>query len=155
MTPQSGSGYPALDSLRVSDAMHPALITCSLESPLRTIARMMTTYRVHAILVTAHGDEKLPGGALWGIVSDADLLRAAEAGDIDEQTARTIAARPVATVSMTESLAGAAQVMVEREVSHLIVIEPRSARPIGVLSTLDVARALAGFPEQHPAFRQG
>ena len=37
--------------------------------------------------------------------------------------------------------------MVDRDVSHLIVIESRSARPIGVLSTLDVARALAGFPE--------
>ena len=153
MTPHSASGYPALDRLRVSDAMHPALISCSLDSPLRTIARMMSTYRVHAILVTAHGDEKLPGGDLWGIVSDVDLMRAAESGDIDEQSARTVAARPVVTVDMTEALARAAQIMVEREVSHLIVIEPRSARPIGVLSTLDVTRALAGFPEQHPAFR--
>ncbi len=41
--------------------------------------------------------------------------------------------------------------MVEHDVSHLIVVEPQLARPIGVLSTLDVARALAGFPERHPA----
>jgi CBS domain-containing protein len=40
--------------------------------------------------------------------------------------------------------------MVEHDVSHLIVLEARSGRPIGVLSTLDVARALAGFPEHHP-----
>ena len=40
--------------------------------------------------------------------------------------------------------------MVEHEISHLIVVEPHTARPIGVLSTLDVARALAGFPETHP-----
>jgi CBS domain-containing protein len=33
--------------------------------------------------------------------------------------------------------------MVENELSHLIVVERRSKRPIGVLSTLDVARALA------------
>ena len=155
MNAQPGRDYAALHGLRVSDAMHPALITCSLDSPLRTIARMMATYRVHAILVVAHGDEKLPGGDPWGIVSDADLLRAAESGDIDEQTARTIAAQPVVTVAMNEALARAAQAMVDGDVSHLIVIEPRSARPIGVLSTLDVARALARFPEQHPAFRQG
>jgi hypothetical protein len=43
--------------------------------------------------------------------------------------------------------------MVDRGVTHLIVVESRSARPIGVLSTLDIARALAGFPEQHPSFR--
>jgi CBS domain-containing protein len=34
--------------------------------------------------------------------------------------------------------------MVENEVSHVIVVEQRSMRPIGILSTLDVARALAG-----------
>ena len=139
--------YPALGLLRVIDAMHPALITCSPDSSLRTIARMMATYRVHAILVTAHGDEELAGGSYWGIVSDADLLRAAESGDIDKQKARTLAAQPVVTIASSAALSHAAQLMVDRDVSHLIVIESRSARPSGVLSTLDVARALAGFPE--------
>ena len=58
--------YPALGTLRVIDAMHPALITCSPDSSLRTIARMMATYRVHAILVTAHGDERARGGEAAG-----------------------------------------------------------------------------------------
>jgi CBS domain-containing protein len=110
----------------------------------------MATYRVHAILVTAHGEAELPGGGPWGIVSDADLLRAAEAGDLDEQLARTVAGTPVLTVATSDELARAAQLMIERDASHLIVIEPHSARPIGVISTLDVARALAGFPERHP-----
>lgn len=140
--------YPTLRQLRVVDAMHPGLISCSLDTPLRTVARMMASYRVHAILVTSHGEEELPGGGPWGIVADTDLLRAAEQGDVDAQTARTIAATPVLTVASSEDLPRAAQVMVEHELSHLIVIEPLSARPIGVLSTLDVARALAGFPDR-------
>jgi CBS domain-containing protein len=146
----SSSKYPALRELRVIDAMHPGLISCSLDTPLRTVARMMATYRVHAILVTAHGEEELPAGGLWGVVADTDVLRAAEAGDIDRQLARTIAVTPVVTVASTDELARGAQLMVERGVSHLIVVERRSARPVGVLSTLDVARALAGFPERHP-----
>ena len=97
--------------------------------------------------------EELAGGSHWGIVSDADLLRSAESGDIDEEQARTIAAQPVVTIASSEALSHAAQLMIDRDVSHLIVLESRSARPIGVLSTLDVARALAGFPEQHPAIR--
>jgi CBS domain-containing protein len=111
---------------------------------------MMATYRVHAILVTAHGEEELAGGGLWGVVSDTDLLRAAEAGGLDERPARTIAATPVLMVDAGEDLAHAARLMVEHEVSHLLVVEPQSTRPIGVLSTLDIARALAGFPEHHP-----
>jgi len=143
--------YSALMELRVGDAMHPGLISCSVDTPLRTVARMMATYRVHAILVTTHGEEELPGGGLWGVVSDTDLLRAAEAADLDEQPAGTVAATPVLTVSHRDELARAAQLMVEHEVTHVVVVEPRSARPVGVLSTLDVARALAGFPELHPA----
>lgn len=145
--------FPALGQLRVVDAMHPGLISCSPDTPLRTVARMMTTYRVHAILVTAHGTEELPGGSVWGVISDADLLHAAQAGDLDEQAARTIAATPVLTVTVGEELVHAAQLMVEHEVSHLIVVEPRSARPVGVLSTLDIARALSGFPERHPVLQ--
>ena len=146
----SSSMYPALDQLRVIDAMHPGLISCSLDTPLRTVARMMATYRVHAILVITHGEKELPGGGLWGIVTDTDLIRAAGAGDIDEQPARTIAVTPVLTVATADELARAAQLMVEHDVSHLIAIERHSGRPVGVLSTLDVARALAGFPERHP-----
>jgi CBS domain-containing protein len=142
--------YPALRQLRVIEAMHPGLISCSPDTPLRTVARMMATYRVHAILVTAHGEEELPGGSVWGVVSDADLLRAAETEDIDAQPARMIAVTPAVTVATTEELGHAAQLMIEHGVSHLIVVEPHSDRPIGVLSTLDVARGLAGFPERHP-----
>ena len=133
--------------------MHPGLISCSLDTPLRTVARMMSTYRVHAILVTAHGEEELPGGGLWGVISDIDLVRAAEYANLDEQPARAIAATPALSVATGDELAQAAQLMVEHEGSQVVVLEPQSSRPIGVLAMLDVARALAGFPERHPVSR--
>ena len=142
--------YPALGDLRVIDAMHPGLVSCSLDTPLRAVARLMATYRVHAILVTAHGEEKLGGGAFWGMITDDDLLRAAEGADVDQEPARAVAASPAVTVTSSEPLAGAVKLMVEQGVSHLVVLEGRSGHPLGVLSTLDVARALAGFPERHP-----
>ena len=142
--------YPTLETLRVAEAMHPGLISCSPDTPLRAVARMMATYRVHAILVTAHGAEELPGGGVWGVISDADLLREAQSGNLDEEASRVLASAPVLTVTIADELAHAARLMVEHEISHLIVVEPHTARPIGVLSTLDVARALAGFPETHP-----
>lgn len=147
------SPFPALGSLRVSEAMHLGLISCSFESPLRTAARLMATHRVHAILVTAHGDSRLPEGGPWAIVTDTDLLLAAETADLDDATVRTIATTSVDVIASTERLASAAQLMAEQRVSHVVVLEPISSRPIGVLSTLDVARALAGFPERHPTGR--
>lgn len=151
--PNSPKPYPSLGTLRVVDAMHPGLISCSPDTPLRDVARMMALYRVHAILVTAHGTEELPGGGVWGVVSDTDLLRAAQSGELDGKVSRLLAATPVLTVTTGDELARAAQLMVEHGISHLIVAEPHTARPIGVLSTLDIARALAGFPESHPMHR--
>lgn len=137
---------PSLQQLRVIDAMHPGVISCPTETPLRAVARMMATYRVHAIIVTAHDSDDLPDGSLWGVVSDVDVMRAAQAGDLDEQVAGKLAATPALMVATTEPLTRAVQLMVEHEVTHLVVVEQRSMRPIGVLSTLDVARALAGYP---------
>lgn len=135
-----------LDELRVIDAMHPGMISCPPETSLRTVARMMATYRVHAIIVHAFGDDQLLEGSHWGVVTDADLVRTARDADLDQVTAQQIAAAPALVVPTADSLGHAIQLMVEHEVSHLIVIERHSGRPMGVISTLDVARALAGVP---------
>jgi CBS domain-containing protein len=132
-----------LQELRVVDVMHPGVIACPFETPLRTVARMMATYRVHAVVVLAHEGDELPGGSIWGVVSDIDLLQAAQDSDFDLQTAQSLAATPALTVASREPLARAVQLMVEHEVAHLIVVEQHAKRPIGVVSTLDIARALA------------
>ena len=143
--PDTTHSSPTLAGLRVVDAMHAGLISCRPEDPLRTVARLMATYRVHAVLVTGHDD----GG--WGVVSDGALLRAAEEGSVDEVTAGAVAETPVLTVATSDDLADVAHTMAERDVSHVVVVESHSQQPLGVLSTLDLARALAGFPERHPA----
>ncbi len=133
-----------VDELRVVDAMHPGMISCPPETSLRTVARMMATYRVHAIVVHAHDDDDRVDGDHWGVVTDADLVRAALDGRLDEVTAQQVAATPPLTVTTVDALDWAMQLMVEHEVSHLIAIERHTKRPIGVVSTLDVARAVAG-----------
>jgi CBS domain-containing protein len=126
----------------VIDAMHPGMISCPPETSLRTVARMMATYRVHAILVHAHNDST--GGDRWGVVTDADLVRSALEVDLDDVTAGQVAASPVLVVTTIDPLERAIQLMVEHEVTHVIAVERHSARPLGVVSTLDVARVLAG-----------
>jgi CBS domain-containing protein len=133
----------SIEELRVFDVMHPGMISCPPDTSLRVVARMMATYRVHAILV--HGDEDAPAGERWGVVTDADLVRAAREVDLDEVTAGRIAGTPVLVVTTVDSLQRAIQLMVEHEVTHLVAIERHSGRPLGVVSTLDVARALAGL----------
>ena len=52
-------------------------------------------------------------------------------------------AREFLTVAPDEALERAAQMMLEHRATHLVVVDPETDRPLGVLSTLDVAGVLA------------
>ncbi len=131
---------PSLEHATVADAMHPGLLTYDRDTPLTELARMMATRHVHCIAVT---DERESDGAfISGIVSDLDLVEAGLRGGA-EPTAGEIARPSPMTVESTMPLREAVTLMVAKGVAHVIVTEPLTGRPIGVLSTLDVAGVLA------------
>ncbi len=125
---------PELDTGTVGEAMTPGVLTCLPVTPLRDVARMMARHRVHAIVVFGHEDRLHP----WGVVSDLDLVAAVGT----HSNAGAVAASPVVTVTPDVSLLHAARLMEEHQTQHLLVTSDRGM-PMGVLSTLDVARALA------------
>ncbi|HET6643174.1 MAG TPA: CBS domain-containing protein [Gaiellaceae bacterium] len=130
----------AADRMTVADAMHRGVVTCDVETPLSKVAQMMVGHRIHCVVVSSRTEQELPP---WGVVSDLDLAAAIAQDQTAGTTAGEIAATPAVTVGIRETLACAVQMMTEHAVTHLVVVDPRSTRPIGVLSTLDVARVLA------------
>jgi CBS domain-containing protein len=78
---------------------------------------------------------------VWGIVSDLDLMRAASARRVDAEAGEA-AASEIVTINPDEDVERAAQIMGEHDCSHLIVTSPDGVEPLGVISSLDVARAL-------------
>ena len=129
----------ASTSVHVADVMHRGVLTCARDEPLSRVAELMAVHGVHSVVVT---DEPDRAGALWGVVSDLDLVAAATVRRLDEQLAGATAATAALTISPGETLQRAAQLMTEHATAHLVVVDPSTLRPIGVLSTLDVARAL-------------
>jgi CBS domain-containing protein len=127
----------------VADVMTEGLISCAPTTPLRAVARLMATHRVHSVFVFDYGHEDDETSELWGIVSDLDLVAAAWV-DVDQQTAGESAVTPLIHVSRYDDLRRAAQLMAESGVSHLAVVDPATDRPVGVISTLDIAGAVAG-----------
>jgi CBS domain-containing protein len=105
----------------------------------------MASERVHCVVVESGSGAS---GPPWGIVSDLDLVAAATVRDLDEQTAGGSAATPVVLVGPDETLERAAQLLVEHSISHLVVVDPAGALPVGVLSTLDLAARLAEKEER-------
>lgn len=130
---------PGIPLLQVADVMHAGVLTCDRDTPLADVAATMVRERVHCVVVENGSGE---AGRPWGIVSDLDLIAAATLRDIHEQTAGGSAATPVLLVSSGETLGRAAQLMTENALSHLVVVGTERVDPVGVLSTLDIARAL-------------
>jgi CBS domain-containing protein len=129
-----------LERTTVAEAMHTGVITCPHGASLRTVARMMAAYSVHCVVVYDEREEA-DGQPFWGVVSDLDLAGGLSEGALDDRAAGEIAASPVVTVPSDETLDRAAQLMTEHGSAHLLVVEPVTGLPVGVLSTLD----LAGF----------
>lgn len=125
----------------VADAMHPGIVSCEPDSTLAEVARIMTTHRVHCLAVIGISHQE-PECGVWSIISDLDLVRASIRGDTDA-TARMMATGPLVTVESTMPLRDAGEVMLASGVSHAVVIDPERERPIGVLSTLDIAGVVA------------
>lgn len=121
------------------EAMHPGVLTCPVDAPLSEVARIMASERVHCVVVMSETTEE----PLWGVVSDLDLVAAASVRDVAEQSAGGSAATPVVMIGPDDPLIRAAQLMTEHGTAHVVVVDPETGLPIGVLSTLDVARAVA------------
>jgi CBS domain-containing protein len=132
----------SLDEARVADFMHGMIVTCTSSTPLAEVAERMTTMRIHSVVVLQEFGRGPSLELGWGIVSDLDLVAAAAAGQ-GARTAGEIAASPPVTIDRDEPLARAAQLMAEHNTSHLMVVATGRERPVGVISTLDIARCLA------------
>jgi CBS domain-containing protein len=133
---------PAFSCDLVADVMSPGVLSCPPETPLRTAARMMATYQVHAIFVFASGEGTDDSSPFWTVLTDLDLIEAS-LPDIERRTAGGTARAQVVTIKADAPIALAAQLMSQHRITHLVVVSPETTRPLGVVSSLDIARAIA------------
>ena len=127
----------SFDSIRVAETMHRGVLTCRADATLTTVARLLAAHRIHAVAVAPEKE-----GDGWRIVSDFHLVGALVDGSLGA-TAGEIASAPTMFVHPEESLSRAAQLMLENETRHLIVLGRGSLHPVGIVSTLDIADVVA------------
>lgn len=131
-----------LSQRTVGEVMRLGVVTCAPDTPLSEVARLMGAYRIHCVVVGGLNEDMRGTCLVWGVISDLDLARAVASGQ--EAAAGQVAATEPLTASPFDSLADVAQVMADHEVAHLVVVDAKVGEPMGMISTLDVARAAAG-----------
>jgi CBS domain-containing protein len=142
----------------VRDLMTSDVVTVRADMPLKEVARLLLERRISGVPVV---DE---GGAVIGVVSEADFLRK-EAGDpvhrrrlglrwlvhdrhVEEDrhrlgavTAGEAMTRPAVTIEPDRPLSEAARTMTEGRIKRLPVVQ--DGRLVGILTRTDVVRAYA------------
>jgi CBS domain-containing protein len=135
---ETGSyGTPTVEHARVSDAMNNGIVTCSRDSGLREMGRLMASHHIHSLVVS------LDDPARWALVSDVDIAQAAIGRP--DATAEDLAV-PATGISNEATLIRAIEVMREQRTSHLIVTDTESGHPTGMISALDIA-GIVGWGE--------
>jgi CBS domain-containing protein len=126
----------------VLNALQMSLIECEADASVRSIARAMADNTVHCVVVRGIEREDRSGNRIrWGIVSDLDLMAGLRPG-FNQATAGELAASEVIVMNPSDTLEHAAQLMAEHETGHAVVVD--AGEPVGIISTLDVARFAAG-----------
>jgi CBS domain-containing protein len=133
LAPLEGSYLtPSFEHALVSDAMRVGVFSCPPDASMETVARIMATNHIHAVVISG-----LAAGAPWGVITDRDLLTVADTAH--ERLAGSCATDDPVIVRPDQRLEEAARLMRDHGLTHLLVGHPDTGRPIGVLSTLDVA----------------
>jgi CBS domain-containing protein len=132
---------PQFEHATVADAMHPGILSCDADATLTEVARMMSTHHVHSVAVRGAAEGQA-GESVWGIISDFDVLRAGMRQDPPD-TAAELGQQPIINVETSTALRDAADLMITNMVSHVVAVDPETQRPVGILSTLDIAGVLA------------
>lgn len=122
-------------AIPVAEVMRAPVLTCGPEAPLPDVAALMADERIHAVVVT--GVE----GTAWAVVTAREVAAAADRAQ--ELRARDVAATEVVTVPVTATLGEAADRFAAHELDHVLVTDS-DHRPVGLISTLDVVRLVAG-----------
>lgn len=131
----------SLSGIRAADAMRAGVLTCPPETPLAVVARMMSSYRVHCIVVTEPTAEADSSERVWRVLSDLDLVEAA-GPKLSERSAGSFASEDALSVDVDDKLDQVTDVMAKNGVAHVVVQDSRG-HPVGVVSTLDVIDVLA------------
>jgi CBS domain-containing protein len=126
-----------LSGLTIGDAMRPGVVSCRPEEDLASVAATMAGHGIHAIILEPLTSRNPR------IVTDLELVRAMLKRP-DGSCAGEIARDSAATLPSDASLDQAVAKLAELYVAHVLVTDPASGAPCGVISSFDLVAAISG-----------
>ncbi len=121
----------------IEEIMNRELLVVLAETPIEAIRGLMRTFAIGAVPVV--DDERRP----VGIVTSTSVFDGSG-------TAGARMSRPAMCVEGSADIDATARRLVADDVHHLVVVDGAGVA-VGIVSVLDVMRAMLGLPAHHPA----
>ncbi len=126
----------------VSKIMNTMLVKIDCEKTSEEAALEMATSNTSSLVVTAST------GVPIGIITERDLVRSVVANDADSRKIliKDIMASPVVTIDPQSSVETAADIMLQNNVHHLLVVENEDLRALlGIVTSSDFITYVEGY----------
>lgn len=129
-----------MNSITVAAWMHRGVITCQPETPVAEVAVTMDANDISALVVVDCD------GAALGVISRTDLVNARFIQPYMKHwrglNAEHLMTKPVISVLADTTINEAVQLLNEKRIHRLVVVEKASnrVRPVGILSVTDLAK---------------
>ena len=125
------NGLPQVGSL-----MTPDLVMVEADAPAAEAERLIKTYHVSGLPIVSNGE-------VVGVISQTDLVVARSSAMIsanwERLRVRHLMHAPAVTVHAGTPITRAAELMVDRHIHRLVVVDDED-RPVGVVSSLDLLK---------------
>ncbi|MGZ6341067.1 MAG: CBS domain-containing protein [Candidatus Limnocylindrales bacterium] len=136
---------PTTTAPTVGELMTRDPVVVRADTSLKEAAGLLDQYRISGLPVVD------AAGVLVGVLSQTDLVRARATEHLWTNwpglAVRHLMTQPALTIAVSASLGEAARLMEERHVHRLVVVADDGRSPIGIVSTTDLVRVMAGAAE--------
>lgn len=126
--------------ITVRDWMHSGVITCRPDTSVDEVAETMDVKDISALVVVDRSGDAI------GVISRTDLVNARFIQPYLKHwrgmTAEHLMSKPVISVAPDTKIKDAVEMMQEKRIHRLVVVETTAgrARPVGILSVTDLAK---------------
>lgn len=132
-----------LDEIPISEAMTKNLIKASKDSAITECAKIITANNVSSLIIV---EDENNNNNLAGIMTSTDFVNFFSENCIGFTAVKDYMSQSLYTISIKDKVITAAQIMSEKNVSRLIVIDPDNQNKLtGIISETDISRTVPAF----------
>jgi CBS domain-containing protein len=136
-----------LHEIPISEAMTKNLIMVNKNSIITYCAKTMTENNVSSLVIVNEDDDKNDNYSLAGIVTTTDFADFFSENCIGLTSVENYMSQPAFTISIKQKVSTAAQIMLEKKVSRLVVTDEddKQNNLVGIISETDISRTVPAF----------